>query len=104
MFKDLGNMMKLQKELKSVQKALKKTVAGAENHDGTIKASVNGEFTLIDLSIDESLLNPGNRESLEKQIISVVNKAVENNKEYAAREMKKLTGGLNIPGLDNFTG
>ena len=104
MLKDLGNMMKLQKELKNVQKSLKKSESSAESQDGLIKVTVNGEFSMVDISIDESLLEPGNKQKLEKQIISTANKAVATAKEYAAKEMGKLTGGMNIPGLDKFFG
>ncbi|MBN2041245.1 MAG: YbaB/EbfC family nucleoid-associated protein [Spirochaetes bacterium] len=104
MLKDLGNMMKLQKELKNVQKSLKKSESSAESQDGLIKVTVNGEFSMVDISIDESLLEAGNRQKLEKQIISTANKAVATAKEYAAKEMGKLTGGMNIPGLDKFFG
>lgn len=102
MFKDIGNMMKLQKELKSMQKALKKAESKAESADGMISATVNGEFNLVSISINEQLLEKSNKQKLEKDIVSVVNKAVEFSKEYAAKEMGKLTGGMNIPGLDKF--
>jgi DNA-binding protein YbaB len=48
------------------------------------------------------LLEKGNKNKLEKDIISTINKAVGFSKEYAAKEMGKLTGGMNIPGLDKF--
>ncbi|MBN2400993.1 MAG: YbaB/EbfC family nucleoid-associated protein [Spirochaetes bacterium] len=102
MLKDLGNMLKLQKELKDVQKALKKAESTAESHDGSIKATVNGEFTLVNISIDEKLLDRSNKQKLEKDIVSTINKAVGSSKEHAAKEMGKLTGGMNIPGLDKF--
>lgn len=104
MFKDLGNMMKLQKELKNVQKSLKKAESSAESQDGMIRVTVNGEFNLVDINISESMLEKGNKDKLEKQIISTINKAVASAKEYAAKEMGKLTGGMNIPGLDKFLG
>ncbi|MFH0975623.1 MAG: YbaB/EbfC family nucleoid-associated protein [Spirochaetota bacterium] len=102
MLKDLGNMLKLQKDLKAVQKALKKAEAKAESNDGLISAVVNGEFNLVNISIDEQLLEKGNKHKLEKEIVSTINKAVASSKEYAAKEMSKLTGGMNIPGLDKF--
>jgi len=104
MLKDIGNMLKLQREFKSVQKALKKAESKSESPDGLVKATVNGEFTLVSLSIDEQLLEKGNKQKLEKEIVSTINKAVEFSKEYAAKEMGKLTGGMNIPGLDKFFG
>jgi nucleoid-associated protein EbfC len=102
MLKDIGNMLKLQKDLKAVQKSLKKAEAIADSPDGMISATVNGEFNLVSISIHEQLLDKSNKQKLEKDIVSTVNKAVEFSKEYAAKEMGKLTGGLNIPGLDKF--
>ena len=104
MFKDMGNMLKLQREFKAMQKSLKKAESTAESPDGMIKATVNGEFSLVSLNISEQLLEKSNKQKLEKDIASTINKAVEISKEYAAKEMGKLTGGLNIPGLDKFFG
>lgn len=104
MLKDLGNMLKLQRELKDVQKALKKAESKAESSDGLISVTVNGEFNLVSISIDEKLIEKGNKQKLEKEILSTINKAIGFSKEHAAKEMGKLTGGLNIPGLDKFFG
>ena len=105
MFKDLGNLnqvMKLQKQMKNIQKSLKKKETTGESSDGSVKATVNGEFKLIDISLEESLLQSNDTKKIEKMIISAVNSAVEDSKSAAAQEMSALTGGLNIPGLDDF--
>ena len=102
MLKDIGNMLKLQKELKTMQKALKKAESKAESHDGLISVTMNGEFNLVSINIDGGLLEKSNKQKLERDIVSTINKAVEYSKEYAAKEMGKLTGGMNIPGLDKF--
>ena len=99
---DLGNMMKLQKELKSIQKRLKKTEIEGNSRDGSVRAVVNGEYKLMDIKIDISLLENVDKEKLEKMIISAVNSAVDKSRDYAAEEMSKLTGGINIPGIGNF--
>ena len=99
---DIGQIMKLQKELKNVQKKLKKMETEAESSDGSVRATVNGEHMLINLDIDPDILNSPDKEKLEKSIISAVNSAVEKNKDFAANEMSKITGGMNIPGLSNF--
>lgn len=99
---DMGKIMKLQRELKNVQKKLKSKITKGENSDGSVAASVDGEYRLIELKLDQGLLDSADKKKLEKAIISAVNDAVEKSKEYAAGEMSKLTGGLNIPGLDNM--
>ena len=99
---DLGNIMKLQKDFKNMQKKLKKVETSAESADGNVKAVVNGEYKLIDLKIDPAAISEGDAKKLEKTILSTVNDAVEKSKEYAAEEMSKLTGGMNIPGLKDM--
>ena len=45
MFKDMGNLgqvMKLQKQMKSIQKSLKKKETTGESSDGSVTAKVNG--------------------------------------------------------------
>jgi hypothetical protein len=105
MFKDLGNMgqiMKLQKQMKDIQKNLQKKIVTGESSDGSVKATVNGEFLLQDITIDDSLLQSGNREKIKKMIISAVNSAINNSKDAAAQEMSSLTNKLNIPGLSDL--
>ncbi len=92
---DVGNLMKLQREVKNMQKKLKKFRMDGESSDGTVKTMVNGEFSLLSISIEET----GDVKKLEKNVVEAVNDAVEKMKQYSAEEMAKLTGGMNIPGL-----
>lgn len=105
MFKDIGNLgqvMKLQKKMKSIQKTLKKKETTAESSDGSVKATVNGEFLLQDIIINDALLQSNDKKKIENMIISAVNNAVNGSKSAAAEEMSALTGGLNVPGLDEL--
>ena len=44
-------------------------------------------------------VNPAKAGDLEKLVLKATNDALEATRKMAAEEMKKLTGGLNIPGL-----
>jgi DNA-binding YbaB/EbfC family protein len=99
---DLGNIMKLQKEIKNIQKKLKKIETQGESHDGAIRATVDGDFRLINLSIDPDFFKRSDTNRLEEAIMAAVNSAIEQSKDFAAQEMSKLTGGMNIPGLTDF--
>ena len=92
---DVGNLMKLQKEMKNMQKKLKKFRMDGASSDGSVKATVNGEFALLAVSIEEA----GDVKKLEKMVLEAVNDAVEKMKQHSAAEVAKLTGGMNIPGL-----
>jgi nucleoid-associated protein EbfC len=99
---DVGKIMKLQKELKNIQKRLKMMESVGESGDGMVSAVVDGEHKLISISIDQCLLDKTDKKKLENSIVSAVNSAVDKNKKLAAEEMEKLTGGMNIPGLGNM--
>lgn len=99
---DIGQIMKLQKEMKNVQKKITSARLEGESPDGNVRATVTGEYRLVDLQIQESLLNRPDAGEIKKSIMSAVNDAVAKIKDYSASEMGKLTGGMNIPGLGNF--
>lgn len=99
---DLGNIMKLQRELKKIQKQLKKTQTTAESNDKMLSVTVNGEFEVQKVEINEEMLNSADKKQLEVSIRSAVNNAVNESKMHAAEEMKKVTGGMKIPGMDGM--
>ncbi len=96
---DIGNLMKLQKEFKSIQKKIMSATREGRNPDGTVKAVLNGEYRVMSLSIDPEYLKSAAPRDLEKAVLAAVNNAVDEVKSYSAAEMEKLTGGLNLPGL-----
>ncbi|HNR87257.1 MAG TPA: YbaB/EbfC family nucleoid-associated protein [Spirochaetota bacterium] len=99
---DVGQMIKLQRELKNIQKRLKKSEASGTSHDGAVSVTVNGEYHIVDLSIDQEFAGKADKKTLEKAIANAVNNAVDRIKEHMAEEMQKLTGGMNIPGMGDL--
>ncbi|MBN1531634.1 MAG: YbaB/EbfC family nucleoid-associated protein [Spirochaetes bacterium] len=98
---DLGQIMKLQREMKNMQhKIAKATIEGADA-GGRVKATVNGEYRLVRIDIDNALLGEG-REKAEKAVLQAVNDAVERMKAYSTEELGKLKDALQIPGMDQF--
>ena len=91
---DIGNLLKLQKEMKDIQKKLKAIRLEAASNDGTVKATVNGEFALLDLSIDPEIISAGDVKKIEKAVISAVNNAAEKMRRQSADEMSRIAGGL----------
>jgi len=96
---EMGNLMKMQREMKSIQKKIKKTKLEGESSDGSVKATVSGEFTLTDISISDELVQAGDKKQIEKMVFSAVNDAVNRVRDFSAEEMKKLTGGMDLGGL-----
>ena len=96
---DIGNLMKMQKEMKNIQKKIQKTKIEGESSDGSVKAVVNGEFMLLDISIDENLIKTGDVKKVEKMVYSAVNDAVNKARDFSAEEMKKIAGGMDLGSL-----
>ena len=74
----------------------------------TVEASVGGGKVMVmatcagdvlSIKIDPSVIDPADAEFLEGLVLKAVQEAITKGKEKSAAEMKKLTGGLNLPGM-----
>ena len=99
---DLGQMMKIQRELKNVQNRIAKSKIEGSSADGSVNAVMTGEYKLVGLSIADEIFQNGDSKKLEKLVAAAINDAVDRVKEYSKNEMKKLTGGMDIPGMGDL--
>jgi len=63
----------------------------------TVTATCAGD--VLSIKIDPSVVDPTDVEFLEDLVLKGVQEAIATGKEKTAAEMKKLTGGLGIPGM-----
>ncbi len=98
-FKDIGQLMKAQSEIKKIQKRLKKIEISATSRDEMVKATVNGENELIAISIDEEKFKNSGIKTLERNIVEAVNKAIDDAKEFSSKEMMKISSEMDIFGM-----
>ena len=100
---NMGNMMKqmkkVQKQMEEMQGQLEETEVEASTGGGAVTVKVNGKRELIDITIDEAVVDPEDVEMLQDLVMAAVNEAMRKADELAAKEMSKLTGGMNIPGM-----
>jgi hypothetical protein len=66
---------------------------------GMVVAVANGKQELVSIKIEKEVVNPEDLEMLQDLVVAAVNAALKSAQEMVAEEMKKLTGGMNIPGL-----
>lgn len=85
-------MKKVQEEL--AQKTYEGTAGG-----GAVKVTVAGDNFVKAVAITADLMKSGDTEMLQDLIMAATNDAMKTAKETSAKEMEKITGGLNIPGL-----
>ena len=95
----MKQMQKMQKQMEKMQKQLEETEVEASVGGGAITAKANGKKELLSITIDESVVDPEDIEMLQDLVLAAVNEALRNAEEMMAKEMSKITGGMNIPGL-----
>ena len=61
--------------------------------------TVNGSHQLVSVKIQPDVVDPEDVEMLEDLLVASVNEAMRKADETLEREMGKITGGMNIPGL-----
>jgi hypothetical protein len=100
---NLGDIMKqaqkMQKDVAKVQEGLKNRVVEGKAGGGMVTVNVNGAQELLAVKIDKSVANPDDIEMLEDLVVAAVREGMRKAKEMADKEMAKLTGGMNLPGM-----
>ncbi|WP_041578097.1 YbaB/EbfC family nucleoid-associated protein [Bdellovibrio bacteriovorus] len=89
----------MQMKMKKAQEELAKVEYEASSGGGAVKVKVNGDHLITALTIDPEVLKAGDVEMLQDMILSATNEAVKTARDTSAKEMEKITGGLNIPGM-----
>lgn len=95
----LKQAQKIQSQVSRMQAELGDRRVEATAGGGMVTAVVNGRQELVSVRIDPQVVDPGDVEMLEDLVVAAVSEALERASEMASEEMRKLTGGLPIPGL-----
>jgi len=95
----LKQAQKMQARVSQMQAELADRKVEASAGGGMVTAIVNGKQELVGLKLEREVVNPEDIEMLEDLILAAVNEAMGRAGELAAEEMRKITGGLNLPGL-----
>ena len=106
MFKGLGNLAsvlkqarELQQRMEEVQEALGRLRVEGHSGGGMVTVEATGQQRIVGVRIDPSLVQSGDQEMLEDLLVAACNQALDKARQAAADEMGKLTGGLELPGM-----
>lgn len=106
MFKGLSNLGSLIKQaqqiggqMQNLGEQLKELRATGTAGGGMVEIEVNGLLEVLQCRIDEQLISQGDRELIEDLVAAAMNQAVSKGKQLHADAMKEVTGGLELPGL-----
>jgi nucleoid-associated protein EbfC len=103
---NLGTLMKQAQEMGSKMQTLTeelktKRATGAAG-GGLVEVEVNGLGEAIAVRIDSSLVEKRDREMIEDLLPAAFNAAQQKAKQIHAEAMQSLTGGLEMPGLQDM--
>ncbi|MCY6960651.1 YbaB/EbfC family nucleoid-associated protein [Clostridium brassicae] len=100
---NMNNLMKqaqkMQQDMEKMQAELEEKEFSATAGGGVVKVTVNGKKQILDVEIDPEAVDPDDVEMLQDLIITACNQALQTADQETSNQMKKLTGGLNLPGM-----
>lgn len=87
---------KMQSDVKALQERLNQTEIEHSQSGIAVKLIV-GNKQLKSLSIDATLIDPNDKETLEDVLVAVINQAQSKADDLSATETQKIMGGLQLP-------
>ncbi len=106
MFKGLSNLGALLKQAQQFGGQMEKLTDEMKNRratgaagGGMVEVEVNGLLEVLRCRIDPQVFAQGDRELIEDLVAAAVNQALAKGKQLHAAAVKELTGGLQLPGL-----
>lgn len=102
-FGDMSSLLKqaqdMQRRMQETTHALGERVLEGSSGGGAVKAYVNGNLELQAIKIQKAAVDPEDVETLEDLVTMATRNALVAAKELRDREMAKITGGMNLPGM-----
>ncbi len=107
--KNIGQLMKVAGQAKQkaaeLQAELEKKIIEGEAGAGAVRVTMNGRGRVLRVELDQPLLAGlagDDKTMVEELIAAAVNAANEKVQQAVAEEMSKLTGGMDLGGLQNM--
>ena len=101
-----GNMQQLARQAQKRQQQMTKMQEELETREyeasaggGMVTVKVSGKKELLSIEIKPEAVDLDDVEMLQDLVLAAVNEALRTANDTTEREMSKLTGGLNMPGL-----
>jgi len=97
MLGQVKKVFEMKKQADILKKDLEATIIEIQETRG-IKVVINGAQIFQSINIEESLLNAGNKNRIQMDLLRSINTAVKRSQQAAANKMKNMPG-FNLPGL-----
>lgn len=96
MFDKAKQLWKLQAEAKKLQAELREMQFEGVELGGKVKVVVDGEQKVVSIDIDDSLMDPTEKESLVRFLKQATTSALTKSQQAAAQKMKSIAGDLGL--------
>ena len=107
MFKNLANLGSIMRQaqemggrMQEVNSRLQSLRVTGSAGGGMVTVEMNGLGQMLRLNIEPELVEKNELDMLEDLIPGAVNEAIQKSKQLHVEEMKSLTQGIDVPGLD----
>ncbi len=97
MLDQVKKVMEMKKQADILKKEMEATIIEVQETRG-IKVVINGAQIFQSIDIEEGLLNAGNKNRVQMDLLKNMNTAVKRSQQAAANKMKNMPG-FNLPGL-----
>ncbi len=99
----MANLNKLLKQAQKMQEQIQREMETMEVEEsvggGMVTLRMNGQKHVLRVTVDPSLLVPGEKEMLEDLLVAAVNQASQKVDDALQSRLGGLGGGLGIPGV-----
>ncbi|OGS35299.1 MAG: hypothetical protein A2293_15745 [Elusimicrobia bacterium RIFOXYB2_FULL_49_7] len=96
MFKMIKEAAAMKSKLSQMEKDLKNRIIDVETKG--VKIKINAKAEILEIKLPQEILKQ-DVERTEKDILAALQQASKKSHEIMMEEAKKITGGMNIPGL-----
>jgi DNA-binding YbaB/EbfC family protein len=90
---------RMQGQIKKLQDQLNEMLFEGVAGGGLVKVTVDGRQAVTQIKISPEAINPDDLDELADLLTAAVNMALTSSQDHSQGEMKKITGGISLPGL-----
>lgn len=95
----LRQAQKMQEDIEAKKAELEEKEYVVSSGGGMVEITLKGNHEVKAIGLNPEVVDPEDVEMLEDMLVAAFNEAVRQIDEESERELEKVTGGLNIPGL-----
>jgi DNA-binding YbaB/EbfC family protein len=105
----MGQAKEMKAKMETIQAELERKTVTADSGAGAVAVTMNGKFEVMDIVLDPVMITTlagegadADKQMIQDLIVSACRAAHEKVQHLVQDEMAQVTGGLNIPGLDQM--